>query len=314
MSNLRPQVRSALTSFLTSQDGYHLKTDVLRVIEDEARLMKQTERVFDAFDKDEMGHLGEISRQIEHLKQHVQVTSHDEVRVLDGYVRLEAMVNIAWKQNLMRLFFTYERKRRGDGAADGVHARYSIEYSANYQQRENLLVVEVWSPQDGPSPGRAICINGGVDGLQASESGDDEDIEEDEKRDEKGTDQSNKSHDANDVTPQSNPTPANRASKRQKLCDDASNNQALSKPDEAEKVEGELSPKHDEYLAYLDPDLLHEFLRMTGLEPMEEGTAFFLLMTFPFFEHEWDLVGYVLDEVFGSGEEEEEDEEESKTI
>jgi hypothetical protein len=32
---------------------------------------------------------------------------------------------------------------------------------------------------------------------------------------------------------------------------------------------------------------------------IDESTAFFILMTFPFYEQEWDIVGYVLDEVFG---------------
>ena len=36
---------------------------------------------------------------------------------------------------------------------------------------------------------------------------------------------------------------------------------------------------------------------------MHEGTAFFILMTFPFYEHEWDLVGYLLEETFGDDEE-----------
>ena len=54
----------------------------------------------------------------------------------------------------------------------------------------------------------------------------------------------------------------------------------------------------DSYTAYLDPDLLHEFLDWNGFT-MYDGTAFFLLMTFPYYEHEWDIVGYVLAEVFG---------------
>ena len=54
----------------------------------------------------------------------------------------------------------------------------------------------------------------------------------------------------------------------------------------------------DSYTAYLDPDILHEFLDWNEFT-MHDGTAFFLLMTFPYYEHEWDLVGFVLDEVFG---------------
>ena len=63
----------------------------------------------------------------------------------------------------------------------------------------------------------------------------------------------------------------------------------------------------DTYMVYLDPDLLNQFLEWSHLSPMNEATAFFLLMTFPFYEHEWDLVGFVLDQAFGDGDGDEED-------
>ena len=75
----------------------------------------------------------------------------------------------------------------------------------------------------------------------------------------------------------------------------------------ADEADDENEP--DSYLAHLDPDVLHEFLNLTKIQTknddMHEGTAFFLLMTFPFYEHEWDLVGFVLEEIFGDDEEEE---------
>lgn len=60
----------------------------------------------------------------------------------------------------------------------------------------------------------------------------------------------------------------------------------------------------DKYLAGMDPDVLGRFLHWAQLGQMDEATAFFLLMSFPFYEAEWDLVGYVLDSVFGFGDEE----------
>ena len=63
-------------------------------------------------------------------------------------------------------------------------------------------------------------------------------------------------------------------------------------------------PESDRYAAYMDPDTLDDLLTWTQLG-MNEYTAFFFLMTFPFYEHEWDLVGFVLDTVFGEGIEEE---------
>ena len=55
--------------------------------------------------------------------------------------------------------------------------------------------------------------------------------------------------------------------------------------------------KSDRYAAYMDPETLADLLTWTQLD-MDEYTVFFFLMTFPFYEHEWDLVGFVLDTVF----------------
>jgi hypothetical protein len=54
----------------------------------------------------------------------------------------------------------------------------------------------------------------------------------------------------------------------------------------------------DRYAAYMDPETLTDLLTWTQLQ-MDEYTIVFFLMTFPFYEHEWDLVGFVLDAVFG---------------
>lgn len=55
----------------------------------------------------------------------------------------------------------------------------------------------------------------------------------------------------------------------------------------------------DQYHAGMDADNLQSFLTAAKLQPVDDVTAAFLLLTFPFFEHEWDLVGFVLDAVFG---------------
>jgi hypothetical protein len=62
----------------------------------------------------------------------------------------------------------------------------------------------------------------------------------------------------------------------------------------------------DRYAAYMDPETLTDLLTWTQLE-MDEYTIFFFLMTFPFYEHEWDLVGYVLEAVFGETNDDDDD-------
>jgi len=327
MSNLRPQVRSAIKNFLASQDGHHLKADVLRVIEEEANLMKETENVRDILDMDPMEQLADFKPQVERLKTQLSVTSCSRVRTGHDYARIHAVVGFAGG---VELTFLYERKRRHgnqnhgddddeDGGGEGCHVRYSIELSKNHQQRENLLVVEVWAPKSVPSTERAVCINHVLNEHDDDDDDDDwEDIEESEHNNDSnmnGCDTSThgkastiKRDDA--VVSDDSPSQGlqKQPTKRQKLCDNTPPRHDHALQQQTNEVNDDKEPVHDSFLAYLDPDLLHEFLDLTGISPMEEGTSFFLLMTFPFYEHEWDLVGYVLDEVFGCGDDEGEDE------
>jgi hypothetical protein len=327
MSNLRPNIRSTLTSLVTGHDGYHLKVDVLRVIEEEARLMKETQRVYDALDRDDMDQLGKIpSSQLEHLKKHLMVSSYHSVRTLvQGYTRIDAVVDVQWKNNLLQLIFQYERKLRPmvveDEDINGTHVRYSIKLSKNHQRQKNVLVLEIWSPQDGPSPGKAVCINQSFDKSQDGEEEDDNngcyDIFEDDndivdaakkniKTDETGVvNHSNKIkmiQNSVDHTIKSD-LPPERVSKRQR-CNDESPNQKQDMGLNLDCNQQQIM-MHDEYLAYFDADLMHEFTQLIGLDPIiNDDTALFLLMSFPFYEYEWDLVGYLLEEIFGIDDEE----------
>lgn len=74
---------------------------------------------------------------------------------------------------------------------------------------------------------------------------------------------------------------------------------------ETVKEQGETQQECDRFAAYMDPDVLSDFIEWTQLGT-DEYTTFFLLMTFPFYEHEWDLVGFALDSVFGEAMEEDE--------
>lgn len=60
-------------------------------------------------------------------------------------------------------------------------------------------------------------------------------------------------------------------------------------------------------------DLLQTFCKQSNLSSLDEATAFFVLMCNPYYEHEWDLVGFVLDSVFdGSDDDEDENDEDEE--
>ncbi len=72
--------------------------------------------------------------------------------------------------------------------------------------------------------------------------------------------------------------------------------------DKVEDMSVTSSSKHgsngDRYCAYADPEDIEDFLTTSGLDLNAENALFFL-MTFPYYEHEWDIFGFLLDCVFG---------------
>jgi hypothetical protein len=289
MSNLQLLVRNAIKNFVESQDGHHLPSDVLRIIAEEALLKKETQDVCDMLDQDPMEQLNEVRPQVERLKKLIDVTSCSRVRTGSDYCLIHAIVTIEKCQNL-QLTFKYERQRRAEG---GCHVWYSIQLSRNSGQPENLLVVQVWAPENVPcTTETAVCIH------EALEGGDDdqdgwEDIDEDGEARKGGPGDKAKV------------TPPRSAPKKRKTTTSPIEETSSGSPDVVDKEQ-----KCDTFMVFLDPEVLENFLEWSGLLPMNEGTAFFLLMTFPYCEHEWDLVGYALDQVFGDGEEDESEGEE----
>lgn len=62
----------------------------------------------------------------------------------------------------------------------------------------------------------------------------------------------------------------------------------------------------DQFMAYCDPEVLEHFLTWSGFN-LDVQNALFFLMTFPYYEHEWDIFGFLLECVFGCDDESMED-------
>lgn len=56
----------------------------------------------------------------------------------------------------------------------------------------------------------------------------------------------------------------------------------------------------DRFQALLDPEVLVKFLEVSRLEFKDVADAVRFVLSFPYFEHEWDIVGYVEDIVIGN--------------
>jgi hypothetical protein len=80
-----------------------------------------------------------------------------------------------------------------------------------------------------------------------------------------------------------------------------------SSANETNKMDEEPS-MGDRFTAGIDPDILAQFLAWSNLpSSVDDLTALFLFMTFGFYEHEWDLIGLVLDAVFETGDDDDDD-------
>lgn len=314
MSDLRPQVRTVLQNFVAQHQDHHTASDILRVLQEEAALLKETQDVRDALTSDPYEHFESLksTKSMRRFQELLQVTCCDRVRVGATVARTHAVVAWPTKKNYMELTFLYERRPRsgippGENGEVGCQVSYTIELSYDHGQRQRLLEVVVWAASNVPSHEPAVCIQNELE----EEEGGWEDIDDDEaETDGAGTAEKIEKETTKDATTttissssssSASPPNVSPANKKQKTED------KVGQENDKDPRDTTIETK-DQYVAFLDPDVLESFLDSAGLSPMEDATAFFLLMTFPFFEHEWDLVGYVLDQFFGGGDSDDEGE------
>ena len=143
----------------------------------------------------------------------------------------------------------------------GTNVVFSIELSRDFSSKQLLLISEVMAKDEAPSVDRAIPMI-------------DENLYDDDQQkwNDKPCESDSKSCSIHGVT------------------SDSSNE--LNYPNKTNNKDSA-----DKYTAYLDPDELINFLTWTRLE-MDEVSVIFYLLSHPFYENEWDIVGYILDTLF----------------
>ena len=280
---------------------------MLRLIRDEASLLLERQIICDTLDADPYKLCeddADVRRQFGRLQGLMNVVSCTRTKTMDGNVTIHCVVELSRDDKMnanikenVRLEFAYDRSpityidskdkhapndadndnndgNTGDdcdtsmitsGPGDDVHRgtriMYSIDFSFDHGPKERLITIEVMASGEAPSSEQAIP-------MEDDEGGDGEDVWED--FDEDGE-------------------PLSKAE-----ADDVVENMD---EDEASQKTG-IKDGKDRYAAYVDPEELHKFLSCTGLV-FDEATSIYFLMTFPYFEFEWDLLGFLLDAVFG---------------
>ena len=278
---LQKSVQIALSEFIKGSEGENDAIDVLRTFQQEATLLYEGRNCIDLLKQDPFEHLEGVQPQVKRLCSILQVTDSHRVVTKNGYSYMDAVVRLPADAAMhtvgvtdnVQLVFRYERQTTinpapndGDAAAENTVVTYSIDLSRDHGPNERLLWVQVFANGSTPSALPAQNLE--------EEMGCDEDDWEDmeEEKDEEDA------ADLEDAQEETNPVSTGSA-----------NGQAPTKD----------AQDCDRFAAGMDPDALTRFLQWSCLGPMDEATAFFLLMTFPFYEHEWDLVSYILDGVFG---------------
>jgi len=331
-SQLTQAVRTALSSFVSSQesDGDHVAADILRTVKEEAANMLERQMILDTFDSDPFKLCEDdtaMRNKIRRVKSLIDVTSFSRCVTKEGYARIDAVVCLKNDPMMrgvndhLKLTFSYERmllslssgEKGGDSTVcfdseenteeistdsssagmseegksgkrkerpniprrkkrmniserekRSTHVTYSIDLSKDHGMKERLLFVEVFGAGEVPSPKEALPMDDGSESVW------------------KDFERENDSKDLVDG--------------QMEESDDADGSSSgLNKADSSGDDE---TDDRDRFGAYVDPDVILKFLKWTKLE-FDEASSVFFLLTFPFYEHEWDLAGFVLDSVFG---------------
>jgi hypothetical protein len=154
---------------------------------------------------------------------------------------------------------------------------YKVEYSVDYCNLEKLFGVDIYAPGNFPSVEEAIPIMDDASDAEPNMDGDAIGNENDSDNDnEKPSDGRFEEIEMASMNGQSNDDPMS--------CSDST----------------------DRFGVFVDPENILSFLDRLNIN-FNEQSVFHFLLSFPFYEHEWDISGFVLSSVFdgGGGEENE---------
>jgi hypothetical protein len=265
-------------------------------------------------------HLDDIQPTVQRLCKILQVTEFEKILAPTGYCRILATVQLQSDRAMTKvgvdkyveLDFHYEREihtvvndaHNNKTTTTTTTVWYSIDVSRDNGPKEKVLWVKVFG--GGPVPSGLPAKNIDEDNTENDDDDDDEweDIDDDEEC-------QNNEPEESEVT--TSPTEAKKFKKARidTGTEDKFSNENQCTTNEIIENEGhddndgEEVSLADHFTAGIDPEVLERFLHWSCLGTMEDDKAFFLLMSFNFYEMEYDLVGFILDAVFGPDEENE---------
>jgi hypothetical protein len=158
---------------------------------------------------------------------------------------------------------------------------YKIDYSVDFGKMERLLGVDIYALDEHPSLEQAIPLQ-------------DEDAVEQLDKETKDTKNSVEGKEQrNDASTHSKDPGEDGIFEDVELSDDDNSDNK----DDSQSNGNNSSGGGDRFGVYINPENVVAFLDRTNLN-LNDRSVFYFLLTFPFYEHEWDIPGFVLDALF----------------
>jgi len=162
----------------------------------------------------------------------------------------------------------------------GTHITYSIHLARDFGPKELLISIDVIASGEGPSAQPAIPMDQDIDN---DYDDDNDDIDNTHTSNQTDTEISMMVDDVDDKSGGPQYVSSCMASVN-------SNNQNRGGP-------SIVPDGKDRFAAFVEPNTLLNFVSWTQLK-IDDAHSLFFLMSFIFYEHEWDLVGFLMDSVF----------------
>jgi hypothetical protein len=291
MADLTPSVQGVIEQFLASKHEYHTKADILRVFRDQSELLYERQVVLDVLTQDPMNQFDGHPKVMERIQRLLKIvschrlTTYEGLSVIESTIQLDKDDQMKFVDNNIQISFRYERRpmptkdiHDGHASHDGTYIVYTIDISKDFGRKLRLMTIECWARGQVPSVQLAKLIDGW------------EDMEEDE-IDMETTRDIDESEDTN-----SHKSEQADISQEVDMHESKDDSVSLDNTDDDDDA--------DRFTANMDPDVLETLKSSSGLE-VEDEFMLFLLMTFPYWEQEWDLVGFALDAIFGDDDDDE---------
>ena len=302
-------VRNAISSLvgeLEKESGCHA-TDILRSLQLEAQLLFQQNVAKDCLDADTFGIFVENDKLRDDIKKRMRVTSYDRLATRDGRSSISAVVVIensenSSPENNLELTFSYDRHHikyisgQEFGLEDDNHlstnsnSRVSTKELRSSKKKRKLSALENDFSQMVTPVGTHVVYR--VD-LKRGHEKNEQFLKVEVK--------------ASSRDPSIDEHVGIIGEDFEQLIDDRGEDMGGNSTTEESSNFAFIDDGKDRFQAVLDPEILVKFLELSKLEFNDVTDAVRFLLALPYYEHEWDIAGYVHDILLNCCDDEEDD-------